>query len=91
MPAPRVRTDAEAMAALGEPRLKLLERDVASLFDERQDQALMGVAAKRAKTTQNGVYKATAMPSRRGSEAPHRALPSMEMAWALPSKDRMKS
>jgi hypothetical protein len=35
------------MAALGEPRLKLLERDVASLFDERQDQALMGVDARR--------------------------------------------
>jgi hypothetical protein len=42
------RTDAEAMAALGELRLKLLERDVASLFDERQDQAFDARRRRRA-------------------------------------------
>jgi phage terminase large subunit GpA-like protein len=36
-------------------------------------------------------YQATAIPSRRGSEAPHKDSPSMAMAWALPSKDLMKS
>lgn len=39
------RADAEAMPALGELRLKLFQRDVAGLFDERKDQALVRVDA----------------------------------------------
>jgi hypothetical protein len=39
------RTNAEAVAALGELRLKLLERDVAGLIDERQDQLLVRINA----------------------------------------------
>jgi hypothetical protein len=41
------RADAEAMPALGELRLKLFQRDVAGLFDEREDQALVRIGPRR--------------------------------------------
>lgn len=41
------RADAEAMPARCELRLKLFQRDVAGLFDEREDQALVRIGPRR--------------------------------------------